>query len=1115
MEFELKQQQTLLCSLRVFVDTLRDITDTSDANLIHHNVVEAIRVLCASFETQKSVQWHDIAWKRGLVPIFQRLCLCMTRLNHLEAQERKQMGPQTIRKVEKPKAPADLLSLRDYSVLQATVELLFCWGAYPRVAAGVLMPIEKRMPTRTLKISTDVLMWGDREYTRVVMDAEVLREETTSELLEITQVLLQLLSLPQFQPILLPKYVVELLALLIYGEVAMDTKTATPVQTECIRLREMMMRVLPMRMSMSSLRAALGQVTPAASEQAVGQRFKARCGNLLSRLLMENGGIVATIEMLLGAVEEGNTQARMQVAALICQCPSGEDAERYATALCKQVCELLLAAVTPEKGNTTSKLLGEMAALLADQVAIRHPRLFDTQILSVLFRPLLIYEDSRCDASVPAREASEEALTCCVGIARLLICGPPPSQRFLQALAPIVRPLLHMYAFAASSKSCLATPLRATLTTWIRSCSSAAILLQVAVLPVTLPLQPTLATCGYERNYTEDAWRPLRQKFCAGGGGGISLRLIQASTSSIGETKGAPESLKALIMPLVELLGDKELQDSEVVGDLFSSLLLTYMHVRKAGEVDSIDFGAPNGSAPSALALYEFKKNPTSAEGVEIVLMLLLALIECLGPSVLRSASTVLQCIATVLKVYNTPVPHIVDKKQQSESIIQTGHTESEEEGDEILTICLGVVMTILEVGSSLRSDSEEQQLCAMLPVLEKLSRHPRPEAAELASNARAQILSRSAAKNSDTNTTEAGKQSFEEVLQKAERDLSSELVPLRARGVVTLTRLVRQSHSHACDAEWIPRVHTLARVFLLHLQDSESYVFLAAVQGLAALADTHPNVAIPALVKALGDLNNSLESRIKLSEALLFSAKRCGETLPKYGKLFVYAYLDCIRPSSSMKKRVECIQKEVSKRVQLVQEVDIDERKVAEREEAEYFDSEYQSEQELLAAATLRASCLSNLAEVCALLQWGLQPYLMDVLTCVFGVMQLELELNAKRRPMSAGGDVIEDDDQKKLRRHLEDERQQRVVTVRRGAVFVLRYLVELLGWKMLEIMPDQLSPLYHTLKHVARVDWDEVVVFHAKRALSALDNVMRAELFPQVEQQDTAFGISSLRIL
>ncbi|KAE9193999.1 hypothetical protein PF004_g20853 [Phytophthora fragariae] len=1106
MDVEVKQQQALMRSLRVFVDALRDIKKTEDPVDVHRDVVEAVRVLCASSETQDRSQYHDEAWRRGLVPIFQKLCLCMTRMEALETQERKKMGPQTSQQAEKPKAPAGLLSLRDYSVLQAAVELLFCWGAYPRVVAGVLMPIEKRRPTRTLEISKDVLMWGYRGYSRVIVDGQKTSEETSNELLHITQALLQLLSLPQFQLILLPKYVVELLALLVYGEVAMDTQTPTPVQTEFVRLREMVLRVLPLRMSMSSLRAALGQATPAASEQAVGQRFKARCGNLLSRLLMEDGGIVATIEMLLGAVDGGNTQARMQVATLICQCPSGEDPEKYARAVCTQVRELLLAAVTAEKGNTSSKLLGEMAALLADQLATRHPVLFDTQILAKLFHPLLIYEDSRVAASTPSGETNgEAALTHCVEIARLLLCGPPPSQRFLQAFAPLVRPLLHMYAFAATSKSFLATPLRALLSVWIRSCSSASLLLQVAVLPVTLPLQPTLTACGYQRKYNQESWRPLRQ-FCAGGGGGISLRLVQGSTLAADE-EDATDSLKVLIMPLVELLGDKELENSEVVGDLFSSLLLTYMQERKHGS-EGLTLIDKREDAASPLALYESMKNPTSAEGIEMVLTLLLALIECLGPSVLRSAATVLQCIGTVLETYNTPAMKLVDKEQQEGNTMPSEDAEEEEEGDEILTICLGVIMTILEAGSSHRSNAEEQQLRAMLPVLEVLSRHPRPEVAELSSNARAQILSRGAAENTCTSTTIEGEKSFEDVLREAEQDLSSELVPLRARGVVTLTKLVRRSHIHAHDAEWAPRVHALARVFLLHVYDSESYVFLAAIQGLAALADAHPDVAIPALVKALLDSSNSLESRIKLSEALLFSAKRCGETLPKYGKLFVYAYLDCIRPPPSQRKHVKRMQQEAIKRVQLIQEVGSPGSKV---EETAHSADEPESEQKLLAAATLRASCLSNLAEVCALLQWGLQPFLLDILTCVFGVLQMELELAVKRRPASDN----ESDERQQLRQHQEEEEQQRVVAVRRGAVFVLRYLVELLGWKMLELMSDQLSPLYHTLKHVARVDRDRVVVFHANRALGALDEVMRAELFPRVDQQDAALGISSLRIL
>uniref|UniRef100_A0AAV1TPV1 Uncharacterized protein n=1 Tax=Peronospora matthiolae TaxID=2874970 RepID=A0AAV1TPV1_9STRA len=1118
MEFEM-EQRALMCSLCEFVDALRDIERTEDVDSANKDVVKAVRVLCASSKPLTSVLWHEEAWRRGLVPTFQRLYLCMKRLDDREMEEKKEKGQGLTMQEETPKAPAGLLSLRDYSVLQAAVELLFCWGAYPRVATGVLLSIEKRKPTRTLSISTNVLSWGYREYCarHILEEKDVQSEERIRELLAITQVVLQLLSLPQFQPVLLPKYVVELLALLVYGEVAVDTNAVSSVRTEFTRLQEMMLRTLPLRISMSSLRAALGQTTPAVSGHAVGQRFKARCGSLLSRLLMEEGGIVATIETLLGGVDEGNTQARMQVATLICQCPSGEDPEKYVIALCTQVRELLLAAVTPGSGHTCSKLLGEMAALLADQVATRHPGLFDTHILSALFHPLLIYEDSRPDAIVSAGETNEEALTHCVGITRLLVCGPPPSRQLLQALTPIVRPIVHMYAFAAVSKSFLASPLRAVLTAWIHSCSSAALLLQFVLLPVTLPLPPTLMACGYERNHAEELWRPLRQ-FCAGGGGGISLRLIQSSASlTENEPDNATESLKAMIMPLVGLLGDKKLETSEVVGDLFSSLLLTYMNVRKHGGAAVIDLNARKGSVASGLAFREPKTIPMTAKSIEIVLMLLMALIECLGPSVLRSAVTVLQCVGTVLETYNTPVTPSVDKMQQTGSVVHDDDSDGEEEkGDEILTVCLGVVMTILEMGSSHRSDLEERQLRAMLPVLEILSCHPRPEAAGLASEARARCLSRSAVKASDTSTAKTSTQSFEELLEKAEQDLSSELVPLRARGIVTLTKLVRQSHLHPRDPEWTTRVHVLARIFLAHLHDTESYVFLAAVQALAALSDANPDVAIPELVKALRDVNESLEARIKLSEALLFAAKRCGETLVKYGKLFVYAYLDCIRLLPSQRKRVKHVQEEASMRMQLVQEIQIGKEKNLVEKNAEHFDSEPENEQELLAAATLRASCLSNLAEVCVLLQWGLQPYLLDVLTCVFGVLQLELELehNAKRRPMSIDNDAAVDNDQSKLQRHQEEEWQQRVVAVRRGAVFVLRYLVELLGWKILELMPDQLLPLYRTLKHVARVDRDDVVVFHANRALTALDDVMRAELFPSVDQHDAAFRISSLRI-
>lgn len=638
-------------------------------------------------------------------------------------------------------------------------------------------------------------------------------------------------------------------------------------------------------------------------------------------------------------------------------------------------------------------------------------------------------------------------------------------------------------------------------------CQGAAVILQLAVLPVTPPLPPLVLAQGYERDLRAK-WKPLRE-FCAGGSGGVALRMTELNNEDGEEDETMP--LKLLVMAMTELLCSKELESSEVVGDLFASLLLTYMQVRRqVPGTTNPNVNRPTESS-AALSLYDEAKFPADGRGVEMILSLLLAIIESLGPSVLRSAGAILSCIATVLETYNETKASIVDSVDETQDQTQRQTTggliqeissrttsainnndsaadadgEAEGEGDEILTICLGVVMTILEAGASTRSDAEEAQLRSLLPVLEVLSQHSRPEIAELASDARVKILVR----GSDDQRMDAGHQdskSFNEVLQEAQDDLSSALVPLRARGVVTLTKLVRKSQQQRSDPVWTPRIQELVRIFMKHLEDSESYVFLAAVQGLSTLADAHPDVAIPLLVSALRDRKQSLERRIKLSEALLFSAKRCGEMLPKYAKVFVYAYLDCIRPPPRPSARVQAS----SKHFQLIQEIGSEDDEAS---AAQAAIEEAEGQEEDLVEATLRASCLSNLAEVCVLLQWSLQHFLVDVMTCVFGILQMELAST----------------------KDTNSNRQQSVVAVRRGAAFLLKYLLQLMGWKVLELMPEQLKPMYHTLKVVERTDRDSVVVFHTRKALEALDDIMRAELFPAREQQDGAFGISSLRIV
>jgi hypothetical protein len=81
--------------------------------------------------------------------------------------------------------------------------------------------------------------------------------------------------------------------------------------------------------------------------------------------------------------------------------------------------------------------------------------------------------------------------------------------------------------------------------------------------------------------------------------------------------------------------------------------------------------------------------------------------------------------------------------------------------------------------------------------------------------------------------------------------------------------------------------------IFLQSIQDDDSYLFLNAVQGLAAMVDTYGKDVLRGLVKeynqgldGLGVTNitqHDMDIRIRIGEALASVIKRCGAALPAY----------------------------------------------------------------------------------------------------------------------------------------------------------------------------------------------------------------------------------------
>ncbi|KAH9101255.1 hypothetical protein LEN26_015769 [Aphanomyces euteiches] len=860
----------------------------------------------------------------------------------LEGQRSPPVNPN------KPRAPLCLLSLRDYTTVQAAIELITVWGAYPCVEAGILTPIDQRVMTRTFKM--------DKTFVQRVAALNASVDNPAEQLDNVISHLLSLLQLSQFKPMLLPSYLSDLLACLVFRIHCMPENPPTTSRS----LLNTLFETLPIRVIMSSLRGVLGQ-------RHTNIPFKAQCGLLLSQCVLKDGGVLATIEMLLSTVDEGNTQARLHVAALISRCPKALSASDYLRAVAPQVHHLLT-------HSTTTKLLREVAGLITTQLILDHPlELIDETILAPLLTPLLRLVCPPDDVKAPPDEivfiSTEEQLNDCIAALKCILLGPVPPKPVFEALAPLFRPLLYMYAFARDSKSFVKDDLQQLLLLFIQQAPEAAKLLRDGVL--TSPSQmPRLSLC-------HPSPKAPAVVFSGGGSGGVAVRVAD---------DGKSDRVDSVVQAIVDLLGQEQLSSCDVVGELFSLLLTSYMTMK------------------------------TSKKGVENSEIgtwhLLVNLTEQLGPAVLRSGESILQCLVTVLTMY-------VERDDED--------NEDDEETTEVLSVALSMVMTIVEVGATIRSAAEENQLKQMLKPLKQLAAHPTPLLAEMASDLCLRIVAREAEE-----VPTPAPVTFEETLELSKQDLESPQVPLRARGLARLTKWIRRGAPLDIDL--------LFPLFVRHLEDNDSYVFLAAVQALAGLGDKYADKSIPMLLDAVNDKKYSLEKRIKLSEALVFTARRCGEIIPKYSQGFVYAYLHCIRKSDSQQDIVE---------------------------------------------ATFRASCLSNLAEVCGLLKWSIQTYIADVVGCVKGILEIE------RQNTDAH------------------------TALRRGAIFLLFHMLQMMGGDIFEIVPEYMSPIYRLLKLEASTEKDPVCRYHADQSLALLDTLMRGELFQIGSRQASSSSVPSILLL
>lgn len=242
-------------------------------------------------------------------------------------------------------------------------------------------------------------------------------------------------------------------------------------------------------------------------------------------------------------------------------------------------------------------------------------------------------------------------------------------------------------------------------------------------------------------------------------------------------------------------------------------------------------------------------------------------------------------------------------------------------------SIVLSLLNAILELGSAKRNPRERvilEATVASLCTLSNLTPKSRmqgheatkvhAEMAEMASHAAALIVSRSECTEEGDTTDQRTGRSVTMLIAEAENDIQSDHPAVRAQGVVALRHLsrryllergeklptmpiVKDLEEPITEQSGTEVLEKILRVAMRTLGDSESYVYLAGIQTIVAVADINPTKIVPEIClgvctgqfgEATGaqtNLSLSQDERIKLSEALVFVVRRRGLAVNQYAQ--------------------------------------------------------------------------------------------------------------------------------------------------------------------------------------------------------------------------------------
>ncbi|XP_004070206.1 transport and Golgi organization protein 6 homolog isoform X1 [Oryzias latipes] len=990
-------------------------------------------------EVKLSAEWfcsdtEDPTWSF----VQECLLLLLALVHHMTMElERFQLAPpQSAARLQTaemaPPLPPDVLSVSQQKTLSTALQFVVSLGLCPFLAPGVGVPL------------------GHRSAFGAVVEKLICQEAlppARRRLLTTTNVLLQLAELSTLATLVFTRHLGDMMAALSQlghepqkeGERWLRGDECQACQVALKGLLEKVYQPIVIK-ELLILQGGPKQVARLGSSSTSGGRAGLRsapgwlrrlCGQLLSERLMQPHGVQAVVRAVLEGGTGGESDWRKcdAVARILVACPQqSTSADAYFRLICPQVLDLL-----HFKDNLTAQQFQRVATRAALTLVHERPTFTQQYLLAPLLAPLQRC-CTACSESSNGQVVVEEAeLTRCLeDTYKIWVVGNSPSPALLAALEEVLPVIFTLFCFTKQNVSHLRDLCQEILLWFLGKSEASAALLALRQLS---GLQATKSD--------------VAEGFCftPGSDGGARLSCRDGCSDEDDELYEKLSGEHRRLECLMHLLA--ELKDSDLPGDFFLDLLKELTSWATAGEEEVKDEEEADVSSMTLLEVEQQMLSHAERQGQRLALLQVLAvMVESLQHSqLLRKTTQVVDFMATLLERACVGLDTVLEPHVGNPVESQT------------LSMGMGLVATIL---STPQVSSEDYALMSkLLPPLDSLSQlHPDGVIQELAANLRAVIATRGAyrpenlaapaascSRNPKTSTngstmqinevkesrtpvrtssphpaSSAGAKNSNHNPESPTKPLSDWLleacdpnVPTRAFALRTLTQMVQLK-----DPETVQAKEKVLMLFLENLEHEDSFVYLSAIQGLAALADSYPDRILDRLLRDFqhgpslpsSNKERSLETRLKMGEVLMRASRAMGELAPHLGQPLVGVFLQGTRDPD----------------------------------------------------AVVRASCLSNLGELCQKLDYALGPLTQELSSCLTALIKTEREAE-----------------------------------VRRAAVHVIALLLRGLSDKTTEVLGDVLLGLYRALKWVIRSDPDEVAVTHAQLALEELDDVMRRFLFPE----------------